>query len=145
MPVHAQSTKESGISPKARRKARIFALQALYQWSYTHTNLNELETQYMISNNHHRVDWGYFSELVHGVPGCLAELDEVLQKASELPLKDMSPIELHILRLAVFEFTHCKIPGPVVINEYVDIAHEYGTEEGYRFVNGVLDKAIKRI
>ena len=130
----------SGVSPKARRKARTFALQALYQWSYTGDNLSQIETQYMVGNDHHKVDWGYFSELVHGIPEHLTELDTQIKAHITRPFEETNPIELAVLRLAVFELTHQKLPKPVVINEYVDITREYGTEEGYRFVNGVLDK-----
>ncbi len=133
-----------GISPKARRKARVFALQALYQWSYTQEDLNPLETQYLVSNNHHKVDWTYFSELLHGVPSHLTEIDDEINLAIDRPFVEINPIELTALRLAVFEWRHMDIPAPVVMNEYIDITHEYGTEEGYRFVNGVLDKLAKK-
>ena len=135
----------AGFSPKARRKARVFALQALYQWQYTHDDLTLLETQYVVANNHHRVEWSFFKELVHGVPKHLAELDALIIPVltKDRVLSELNPIELIIIRLALFEIHHAQTPIPVAINEYVDIAHEYGTEDGYRFVNGVLDKVVK--
>jgi N utilization substance protein B len=132
-----------GISPKARRKARVFALQALYQWSYTQEDLNPLETQYLLSNNHHKVDWTYFSELLHGVPEYLNDIDDEIRTAIDRPFIEINPIELTALRLAIFECRHMSIPAPVVMNEYIDITREYGAEEGHRFVNGVLDKLTR--
>lgn len=133
-----------GLSPKARRKARVFALQALYQWQYTQDDIDVIETQYVVANNHHRVDWSFFKELVHGVPARLSDLDVLITPVlKDRVLSELNPIELMIVRLALFEIRYAETPVPVAINEYVDIAHEYGTEEGYRFVNGVLDKVVK--
>ena len=131
------------ISPKARRKARVFALQALYQWSYTQEDINKIETQYLVANDHHKVDWSYFSELIHGVPAQLTELDDAVKTVIVRPFVEINPIELAALRLAIFEVQCLKTPVAVVINEYIEIIREYGTEEGYRFVNGVLDKIFK--
>ena len=134
------------VSPKARRKARVFALQALYQWVYTQEDIHEVASQFLITNQHHSsTDWTYFSELLRGVATELAALDVIITAAADRSLAEISPIELVILRLAVFEMKHLKLHPNIVMNEYIDLAHEYGTEEGYRYINGVLDKLAQTV
>lgn len=134
-----------GMSPKARHKARSFAMQAVYQWEITSDPLHQIEAQYLVANSHHKVDWEFFKALLHGMPEHLTEIDGLIAKAStERSIKEISPVELAILRLAIFEFMHrIDVPYKVVINEYVDLAHLFGAEEGHKFINGILDKVAK--
>lgn len=136
-----------GMSPKARHKARSFAMQAVYQWQLTGDPLPQIEAQYRVANDHHKVDWEFFKALIHGVPEHLNEVDDCIAKASsDRSIKEINPVELAILRLAVFEFMHrIDIPYKVVINEYIDLGHTFGAEEGHRFINGILDKVAKQI
>ncbi|MDO8955043.1 MAG: transcription antitermination factor NusB [Gammaproteobacteria bacterium] len=134
------------MSPKARHKARSFAMQAIYQWSHTGDTLSQIEAQYLVANAHHKVDWEFFKGLLHGVPANLTEIDEHISTASsDRSVKEINPVELAILRLAIFEFMHrIDVPYKVVINEYVDLGHTFGAEEGHKYVNGVLDKVAKQ-
>ncbi|MDF2940700.1 MAG: nusB [Gammaproteobacteria bacterium] len=134
-----------GMSPKARHKARSFAMQAIYQWQLTGDALNHIEAQYLVANSHHKVDWDFFKALLHGVPEHLTEIDSHIEQASnDRSLKEINPVELSILRLAIFELMHrIDVPYKVVINEYVDLAHTFGAEEGHKFINGNLDKIAK--
>jgi N utilization substance protein B len=136
-----------GMSPKARHKARSFAMQAVYQWSITGDALHQIEAQYLVANSHHKVDWEFFKVLLHGVPAHLTQIDEYITSASsDRSLKEINPVELAILRLAIFEFMHrIDVPYKVVINEYVDLGHTFGAEEGHKFINGILDKVAKQI
>jgi len=134
------------MSPKARHKARSFAMQAVYQWQITGDALHQIEAQYLVANSHHKVDWDFFKVLVHGVPEQLTEIDQLISKASsERNLKEINPVELAILRLAIYEFMHrIDVPYKVVINEYVDLGHTFGAEEGHKFINGILDKVARQ-
>ncbi|MDF2691215.1 MAG: nusB [Gammaproteobacteria bacterium] len=135
-----------GMSPKARHKARSFAMQAIYQWQLTGDTLNQIEAQYLVANNHHKVDWEFFKALLHGVPEHLSQIDDYIEQvSSERSLKEINPVELSILRLAIFELIHrIDVPYRVVINEYIDLAHTFGAEEGHKFINGILDKVAKQ-
>ena len=135
-----------GMSPKARHKARSFAMQAVYQWQLTGDALNQIEAQYLVANSHHKVEWDFFKALLHGVPAHLTEIDGFIEQASsERSLKEINPVELAILRLGLFELIHrIDVPYKVVINEYVDLAHSFGAEEGHKFINGILDKVAKQ-
>lgn len=134
------------ISPKARHNARIYAMQALYQWHVNGGNVPELLAQYMSANSHRKVDWTFFQALVQGAAAEISHLDAQISPLTEWEFKDLNPVELAILRLASFELlTRMDVPYRVVINEYIDIAHEFGADEGHKFVNGVLDKLARSL
>lgn len=132
---------------KGKRKARRLALQALYQWHMSGESLLEIETQFRAINNMATVDDVYFSKLFHGVP---AELSLIEQHLAEFVLdrkvRELNPIELSILRLSTYELMHClEIPYKVVLDEAVAITKEFGSQDGHRYVNGVLNGVAKSI
>lgn len=84
--------------------------------------------------------------LVEGVTKNLSEIDNVISSYStNWKVSRMASIDKNILRIAVFELTHCPdIPVKVTINEAVEIAKGFGTEESGAFVNGILDNVAKK-
>ncbi len=76
----------------------------------------------------------------------LSQLDQIDltlgQYATERPLTDINKIDLAILRTIVFEWTQKQTPPKVLINEAVELARAFGTENSYRFINGVLGKIM---
>ncbi len=81
--------------------------------------------------------------LITGVLNHRDELDEVLRKtASNWRLERMATTDRNVLRLGLFEMTRLGTPAAVVIDEAVEIAREFGTENSSGFVNGILDKLI---
>ena len=78
-----------------------------------------------------------------GVTESMAELDDLLQKIMERDLSGLDPIERNALRLAIYEMLHSDLDKPIIINESIRLAKKYGAEDGYKFVNAVLDKALK--
>ena len=90
-------------SPSARRKARRFALQALYQWQLSGNDLSEIELQFRRDNDMKKVDREYFSELLHGVPANVDALDGALQPALDRKVTELSQVEKVILRIGAFE------------------------------------------
>lgn len=131
-------------TPSARRKARRFALQALYQWQIAQTRVGEIELQFREDNDLSKVDTDYFHELLHGVPANLTDIDGTLRPVLDRPLEEVDPIERALLRLATYEFLHrLDVPYRVVINEALELAKTFGAEEGFKYVNGVLDKVAR--
>lgn len=131
-------------TPSARRKARRFALQALYQWQIAETRVGEIELQFREDNDMSKVDSEYFHELLHGVPANLTEIDDTLRPVLDRPLAEVDPIERALLRLATYEFLRrLDVPYRVVINEALELAKTFGAEEGFKYVNGVLDKVAR--
>ena len=133
-------------SPAARRKARRFAVQALYQWQVGGANLTQIEAEFRTDNDMSNVDLEYFSDILHGVPREKGRLDEKFAPFLDRRIDEMTPVELAILRLAAYEMAHrLDVPYKVVINEAIELAKSFGAEESHKFINGVLDKAIKTL
>ena len=75
----------------------------------------------------------------------LSALDEAIAAHADRDLKDANPVEMATLRLGAFELiSRIDVPYRVAINEYVDLAKEFGATDGHTFVNGVLDNLAKQ-
>ena len=137
----AKKSKSSSAVQK-RRAARMKALQALYQWDMAGGNVGSIIEYFRTSQPEmENVEHAYFEELVHGVPEKLSELDQHLQPHLDRPLDQLDPIERCVLRAGVFELAHRPdVPYRVVINESVELAKQFGAEDGHKYVNGVLDR-----
>jgi transcription antitermination protein NusB len=124
----------------ARHKAREIALQALYEIdSVGHTAEDSILR--ILSRIEVSEDVGKFArELVQGVIQYKEELDQNIRDfAPAWPLDQISIIDRNVLRLAIFEILHDnKIPVKVAINEAVELAKTFGSDNSSRFVNGVL-------
>ena len=123
-----------------KRKARKFALQALYQWLMSGSELQEIEAQFRTIKNMDKVDCDYFCRLLYGVPENVQQLEEKLQPFLDREIKGLNPIELTTLRIGAFELLHCpEIPYKVVLDESISLTKEFGSQDGHRYVNGVLN------
>jgi N utilization substance protein B len=134
------------MNPYARRKARRLALQAIYQWQFTEIAIKEIEAQFLENCNPKKIDIPYFSELVTGVINNIANIDEQMRPFLDRALKDINKVELAILRIAIYELLYrLDIPYKVIINEALESAKAFGAEEGFKYINGVLDKVAKKL
>ena len=133
-------------SPAARRKARSFALQAIYQWHMAGADLAKIEAEFRADNDMSKVDLEYFHEILHGVPRELTALDQIITPLLDRDSEEMTPVELSILRLATYEMIHrIDVPYKVVINEAVELAKSFGATDGHKYVNGVVDKIAQQV
>ncbi|GGY54619.1 N utilization substance protein B [Bacterioplanes sanyensis] len=133
-------------SAAARRKARRYAVQAIYQWHLASADLAQIEAEFRTDNDMSKVDLEYFHEILFGVPRHKAELDQQLAPLLDRELSEMTPVELSILRLAAFEMLHrLDVPYKVVINESVELTKTFGATDAHKFVNGVLDRLAQRV
>jgi N utilization substance protein B len=129
------------INPSARRKARRFALQGIYEWQMSGNPAWEIEARYRTENAMHKVDLDYFHELLHGIPPISNELDDLLAPLLDREFQSLDPVELATLRIGAYELkARLDVPYRVVINEAVELAKVFGAAESHRYVNGVLDK-----
>lgn len=134
------------ISPKLRHRARRFAVQAVYQWQLTQAPMSEIELQFLVPTDLPPFDRAYFRKISAGVCGHTPELDALLQPQLDREMTELSPVELGILRLGIFELKYClDVPYRVIINEAVELTKIYGASESYRYINGVLDKVAVNI
>ena len=130
---------------KARSNARKNVVQALYQWQMTGTSVIEIERQFSESDRLKNVQRSYFSELLRGVPKELVAIDDALKLFVDRPVEKIDPVERAILRMSIFELFHrLDIPYRVILNEAVSLSKIYGAQDGYKYINGVLDKVARR-
>ena len=129
---------------KGRSNARKKAMQALYQWSISGNELNEIEVQFHEEQDMSKVDQDYFHALLHEVPAQVNSLDEAYTPFLELKGKELSPVEQSILRLSSYELKNrLDVPFQVVIKEAIVLAKTFGADKSHKFVNAVLDKLAK--
>ena len=125
----------------SRHMARRSAVQALYQWDLMGQLSVGIEDSFLNDWGQTGVDQEYFKQLVRCIPTCTDELDRVLEQCLDRDLASVDPIERIVLRLGTYELRfRPEIPMRVVLDEAIELARVFGAEEGYRFVNGVLDR-----
>ncbi len=129
-------------SPAARRKARHYAMQALYQWHMSGSDINKIEAEFRTDYDMKPVDVVYFHEVLHEVPKQLSELEALfVPHLQDRALNELDPITLALLRMACYELKQrIDVPYKVVINESVSLAKKFGATDAHKFINGVLDK-----
>jgi N utilization substance protein B len=134
------------FDPALRRKARHYALQALYQWQISRNSLGDIEAQFRTEFDFSKTDLEYFQALLHGVPQHVGELERTFEPLLDRALKDLTPIELTLLRMATFELAHrIDVPFKVVINEAVSLAKKFGATDSHKYINGVMDKLAPQL
>ena len=139
-----------------RRHARVVALQVLYAMDGDDGNPGAALAAHIRAFGAHQddedesaqdkvFDEEWTSSLVTGVCTHRVELDETLSKLSQKwRVERLARVDRNILRLAVYELAHCQaqVPARVVINEAIELAKRFGSEEAPAFVNGLLDSAL---
>jgi N utilization substance protein B len=128
-----------------RRKAREVALQALYQDELLQQEDCLSFEQFCAHFQINKKTIAYARTLLAGINEKEQEIDQrISDHAENWRLERMSVIDRNILRLAVFELIYQNdIPASVVINEAVEIAKRYSTDDSGPFINGILDAMAK--
>lgn len=124
-----------------RRQAREVALQALYAWQLSGADpLEEARSNEAYEKTE------FIDELLGGVRSRAAELEGLITPHLDRDFAKLSPVERAILYIGTYELsTHPKTPFKVVLNEAVELGKSFGAAEGYRFVNGVLEKIAQQL
>ncbi|MBX3709583.1 MAG: transcription antitermination factor NusB [Gammaproteobacteria bacterium] len=136
----------NAVNPIARRNARRYALQAMYQWQVADTSIHDIEAEFLHYHIDKKLDLIYFKELIYGVPKYQHEIDHEMELFLDRPLHEIDPVELAVLRLATYELIkRLDVPYRVVINEALELTKKFGSVEGHKFVNGILDRIAKKI
>ncbi len=134
------------MKPAERRRARQFAVQAVYQWQITGASFAQIIDQFSVDQDLSKTDVPYFKELLSGVINRIETLDENLSPYLSRKIKDVDMVDIAILRIAMFELSYrTDVPPKVVLNEAIELAKDFATDESYKFVNGVLDKALRSL
>jgi N utilization substance protein B len=127
----------------ARRHAREIALQALYAWQLSG---EDPLAQARTLDGYDKTDARFVESLLRGVIGRAEELRVLIAPHLSREFSKLSPIERAILYIGTYELReHPETPFKVVLNEAVELGKSFGATDGYRFVNGVLEKIAAAI
>ncbi|MDY3331234.1 MAG: transcription antitermination factor NusB [Pelistega sp.] len=131
-------------SRSARRRARELALQGIYAWiisGCTHQERGAIDAHLRGQEEFALADEAWYQKILYGVFDSAENLRTKFAPFVDRPVNELSPIEHGVLLLATFELSELKeVPYKVVINEAVELTKEFGGTDGFKFVNGVLDK-----
>lgn len=132
----------------SRRKAREVAVQALFQLDFNQVN-TETAMEAVI-NEHEGISESsrqYAQKLINGTQRSLTEIDAIISSSSnEWKLDRMAAVDRNIARIAIYEmkFSEEQLPPNVAINEAVEMAKTFGSEDSSRFINGILGSLVKK-
>lgn len=133
---------------KSRRHAREAALKTLYFWEVGQTTPQQAVGAYFREHDPKADDEvkAFASELVFGTSNERTALDAALEPhLTGWRIERLSVLDRMILRMALWEMQHhADTPPAVVINEAMELARLFTSEDAVKFINGVLDAAIKR-
>lgn len=130
----------------ARIRARMAAVQAIYQWRMNGTDIGELILQFAQAGRLRELDRDYFETLLRGVAYDASALEAAFDEHLSRPAAQLDPVEHAILLLATFELRdRVEIPFAAVINEATNLAKVFGATDGHRFINGVLDATARAL
>lgn len=136
-----------------RHLGRIVALQTLYEYEFRSTPEDSIAVREVTHRNLERYkeeieDTEFVDKLVEGVIARTNELDNILQPlAPDWPLEQVARIDRNILRIGLYELMYCKddVPSRVALNEAVELAKSFGSDNSSKFVNGVLGTAFRTL
>ena len=149
----SESSKKTSANSDAvgRRGARVLAVQSLYRFDLSGGSVAEvLDLSWMDAAHREALSdaaQAFARLLVAGSIENLPAVDDCIDRQLEhWDLERLSRVDLAILRMSVYCLLHQReVPASVTINEAVEIAKRFGTDDSYRFVNGVLDGIRKRV
>ena len=125
----------------AKRKARRFAVQGVYEWQMSHNPVHEIEARTRVENAMHKVDLNYYHELLTQIVAEHETLDELLIPVLDREIDALDGVELATLRLGAYELRHhAEIPYRVVLDEAIELAKHFGGADSHKYINGVLDR-----
>jgi N utilization substance protein B len=129
------------MAATGRHGSRRLLVQALYQHQLSGHSAAEIATQFAGQRDFRLVDVDYFRLLLGEILADITALDALLTRQADRPVGQLDPVERGILWLGLAELKlHREVPVKVVINEAVKLAHEFGAQDGHRYINAVLDQ-----
>ena len=131
--------------PGVRRKARTIALQALYESDAAGHRVSDVLVRLLAEEELSEENGAFAGDLVKGVVHNQEKIDDFIRRfAPAWPLEQIPAIDRNILRLAIFEILFDNgVPLKVAINEAVELAKTFGSDNSPKFVNGVLGSVSK--
>ncbi|MGC1415281.1 MAG: transcription antitermination factor NusB [Candidatus Acidiferrum sp.] len=129
-----------------RTKSREFAMQMLFQWDMSEQEPAKLEAKFWQAAKAADSTRKFANQLFEGAVKDTAAIDELIVKQAEnWRLERLAVIDRAILRLAIYELRTADTPPKVILNEAVELAKKFSSEEAGSFVNGILDAVHKSL
>ena len=133
-------------SPGARSRARDLIVQSLYQKQITGHDVVELLRQFHDRPDYERVDQAYYDEALRTICEDMDSLEKSIDEFADRPLSQLDPVERSILLLGFYELrSKPDVPFKVVIYESVNLAKRFGAVDGHKYINALLDRAVKEL
>ena len=130
-----------------RRKSREYALQMLFQWDITRDSIESIAAPFWENQDEPPAVVDFAGQLVTRTVEHVERIDALIQRhADNWRLDRMAVVDRNILRMATQEFLFDnETPKNVVINEAIEIARRYSTQESPQFINGILDSIMREL
>lgn len=129
------------MAATGRHGSRRLLVQALYQRQLAGHTAVEIATQFAADPGFSKVDGAYFRALLDEIVRDGEALDELITRQADRPVAQLDPVERGILWLGIAELrSHPDVPVKVIINEAVQLAREFGAQDGHRYINALLDQ-----
>ena len=129
-----------------RGLARLKVVQALYQMQMTDHSRSELLSQFRSHEEYQRIDKHYFTEVLKSIFDDQDKIASGIQKLIDRPVDQLDPVERGILMVGYYELQmKHDIDIPVIIDEAVNLAKCFGSIDGLKYINAILDKAAKHL
>lgn len=126
--------------------ARRFALQGLYEWQVSQSQVEEIERHLAENPDFVKANRESFSNMLRGSIRGQVEANELITPLLDRPIEQLDLVERAVLWMGCYELlTHPETPYKVIINESVNLAKKFGGDQSYKFINGVLDKVAKKV
>lgn len=126
--------------------ARRFALQGLYEWQVSQSQVEEIERNFAENPEFIKANAEAFSNMLRGAIKGQPQFNEIIIKFVDRPIEQLDLVEKSVLWVGCYELLeHPEIPYKVIINESVNLAKKFGADQSYKFINGILDKVAKQI
>ena len=127
-----------------RRKSREYALQMLFQWEMGKQDPARIEAGFWPNARAQKSTREFSNQLFENAIARAEELDQAIAAHAEnWRIERMAAIDRAILRLAVSELRTTSTPARVILNEAIELAKKFSSEDSARFVNGILDAVVK--
>jgi N utilization substance protein B len=129
-----------------RTKGREFAMQMLFQWEMSKQDVSKLEKKFWSNAKAADSTREFANRLFEGTARDISALDEMIVKhADNWRFERLAAIDRAILRLAIYELRNTDTPPKVVLNEAIELAKKFSSEDSGSFVNGILDAFRKTL
>ena len=119
-------------------RSRDKVLQSLYE-----IDLGGSDAKEILKDKEMQKRYPHFKDLLIGITESMSNLDSLLQQLMDRDLLGLDPIERNALRLAIYEMLNSDLDKPIIINESIRLTKKYGAVDWHKYVNAVLDKALK--